>query len=97
MTTYLYVVLCADDTLYAGTTADIARRMQQHNGARPGGAKYTRSRRPVRLLLLWPYPNGTKAKRAEARFKRFARDKKDYYLKHGGVEGLWDNLGKATT
>ena len=46
----VYLLLCADGTLYCGVTTDVRRRLEAHNGLRAGGAKYTRSRRPVRLL-----------------------------------------------
>ncbi|MBQ3893105.1 MAG: GIY-YIG nuclease family protein [Mailhella sp.] len=45
----VYLVRCADGSLYCGITTDLARRIAMHNGDLPGGAKYTRSRRPVRL------------------------------------------------
>ena len=44
---YTYVLLCADGTLYTGWTNDLPRRLEAHNAGR--GAKYTRSRLPVRL------------------------------------------------
>ena len=47
---YVYLLRCADDTLYAGCTNDPPRRLQQHNAGQ--GAKYTRSRRPVSLVYL---------------------------------------------
>ena len=45
----VYLLLCADGTLYCGVTTDVRRRLDEHNGLRAGGAKYTRGRRPVRL------------------------------------------------
>lgn len=46
----VYLVECADHTLYCGVTKDTERRVAQHNGEKRGGARYTRSRRPVRLV-----------------------------------------------
>ena len=46
----VYMVECADGTLYTGVSTDIVRRIRQHNGELKGGAGYTRSRRPVRLV-----------------------------------------------
>ncbi len=46
---YVYIVRCADDSLYCGITTNILRRLEQHNGQKSGGAKYTRGRRPVEL------------------------------------------------
>lgn len=45
----VYIVVCADGTLYTGITNDLRRRLDEHNQG-PVGAKYTRSRRPVRLV-----------------------------------------------
>ena len=46
---YVYMVRCRDNTLYTGITTDLARRIEAHNRGK-NGAKYTRSRRPVRLV-----------------------------------------------
>ncbi len=45
----VYLLECADGTLYCGITTNVDRRLRQHNGQAPGGARYTRGRRPVRL------------------------------------------------
>jgi len=45
---YVYIVRCSDNSLYCGITTDLARRVSEHNTSKKG-AKYTRSRRPVRL------------------------------------------------
>jgi len=47
----VYMVRCNDNSLYTGITTDIARRLRQHNNG-PGGARYTRSRRPV-TMVYW--------------------------------------------
>ena len=47
---HVYLLECADGTLYCGITTDLARRLAQHNGLASGGARYTSGRRPVRLL-----------------------------------------------
>ena len=47
---YVYLVRCADDSLYCGWTTDLKRRIDAHNGHISGGAKYTRGRRPVTLV-----------------------------------------------
>ena len=48
---HVYMVRCADNTLYAGVTNNLQRRIKQHNGELRGGARYTASRRPV--VLAW--------------------------------------------
>lgn len=71
-----YVLRCADDTLYAGITTDVLRRVSQHNGEQRGGAKYTRSRRPVVLLRTWACRDRSEASKLESRFKKLSRPEK---------------------
>lgn len=72
---YLYVVECADGTLYAGIATDVARRIEEHNSS-PKGARYTRSRRPVTLRASWPFADRSAASSAEWHFKRLTRRQK---------------------
>lgn len=72
---YLYVVECADDTLYTGITTDTERRVHEHNHT-SRAARYTRARRPVRLVARWPYPGRSEASRAEYAFKQLERSEK---------------------
>lgn len=70
----VYVLRCADGTLYAGATTNLARRLAAHR--RGAAAKYTRSRLPVRLVAWW-YPGSFDLARShEARFKRLTRNVK---------------------
>lgn len=71
---YVYLLRCADDTLYAGCTNDPQRRLQQHNAGQ--GAKYTRSRRPVTLVYLEQVEDHSQALRREAALKRLSRKEK---------------------
>jgi putative endonuclease len=71
---FLYVLHCADDTLYTGVTTDLARRVGEHNRGR--GARYTVGRRPVMLIGAWPFPDRGTAQRAEAQFRRLPRQEK---------------------
>ena len=72
---YLYVVECADGTLYTGITTDVKRRINEHNYSFKS-AKYTRSRRPVTLLMSVEHDNRSAAAKAEWRFKRLTRKQK---------------------
>ena len=72
----LYVLECADGTLYTGITTDITRRVRQHNGEIKGGAKYTRGRRPVRLLAIREAGTQSEAASAEWHFKQLRRPQK---------------------
>ena len=72
---FVYMVECADGTLYTGCTTDVERRVREHNGS-PKGAKYTRSRRPVALRLVMTCADRSEAQRVEARLKRLTRAQK---------------------
>lgn len=72
---FMYVVECADDTLYTGITTDPDRRVHEHNNTR-AGARYTRARRPVELVGMWRYDSRSEASKAEYAFKQLARDEK---------------------
>ncbi|MER0124040.1 GIY-YIG nuclease family protein [Streptococcus sp. ZJ93] len=76
----MYVVKCADNTLYTGYTTDIAKRIATHNSGK--GAKYTRpqSRRPVELLYHESFPDKPSAMSAESLFKRKTRQQKLNYI-----------------
>jgi len=47
---FVYILRCADNSLYTGVTTDVNKRLDQHNGIDKYGAKYTRSRQPVKLV-----------------------------------------------
>jgi putative endonuclease len=65
---WVYVVRCADGSLYTGIARDPARRIGAHNDGR--GARYTRARRPVTLVFLEPASDRPAALRREAAIKR---------------------------
>ncbi|WP_099224425.1 GIY-YIG nuclease family protein [Listeria costaricensis] len=81
---YFYVLLCADGTYYGGYTTDVARREQEHNdGIR---CKYTKTRRPVKMIHFEKFATRSEATKAEAAFKKLSRVKKDRYLTENGGE-----------
>ena len=57
---YVYIVKCADDTLYTGISTQLERRIEEHNSS-DKGAKYTRVRRPVELVYSEEYPDRSAA------------------------------------
>ena len=75
----VYVLRCSDRSLYCGITNDLARRIKQHN--RGAGARYTRSRGPVKLVRSWPAENKSAALKAELAFKKLKRPTKLALLK----------------
>ncbi|MDD3190149.1 MAG: GIY-YIG nuclease family protein [Candidatus Pacebacteria bacterium] len=72
---YLYILKCADGTLYTGITVDLARRVEEHNFSKLG-AKYTKSRRPVELLFSKSFRTRSTATKEEARIKKLSREDK---------------------
>jgi putative endonuclease len=71
---FVYLLRCADDTLYCGWTTDIQRRLAAHHSGT--ASRYTRSRRPVELAVVIPVAGRSAALREEARIKRLTRDAK---------------------
>ncbi len=72
---YLYILQCADGTLYVGITTDLARRIKEHNSSTLG-AKYTRTRRPVKVVFSKSFPDRSLASREEFRVKKLSRVEK---------------------
>lgn len=72
---FMYVVECADGTLYTGITTDLKRRLNEHNFSNRG-AKYTRSRRPVKYRLTILCANQSDAAKKEIKFKKQTRKQK---------------------
>lgn len=71
----VYILRCRDQSLYTGMTADMARRLDEHN--RGVGAKYTRAKRPVSLAVAWTVGDRSTALRLEARLKKLSRAEKE--------------------
>tara|TARA_R110002072_G_scaffold31556_32_gene97209 strand:- start:2205 stop:2471 length:267 start_codon:yes stop_codon:yes gene_type:complete len=72
----VYLLRCADGTLYTGVARDVVRRLRQHNGELSGGSRYTRGRRPVTLLWSEAAPDRASAQRRERVIKRLPREQK---------------------
>ena len=72
---YVYVVACADGSLYAGYTTDVQRRVAQHNAGE--GAKYTRGRTPVELRHVERFGSRSAALSREAEIKSLSRGRKE--------------------
>jgi putative endonuclease len=72
---YLYILRCADDTLYTGITTDLERRVVEHNSSKLG-AKYTSARRPVSLIYSKEFADRTSASKEEYRIKQLSKAQK---------------------
>ena len=82
MSHFVYILRCADKTLYTGYTTDIDKRLKEHNGKGvtptelSAGAKYTRSRRPVKLVYQETFESKGEALSREYAIKQLDRTKK---------------------
>ncbi len=72
----VYILRCADNTLYTGVAKDLEKRLRQHNGELVGGPKYTSGRRPVSLLWWEAAENRSAAQQREAAIKKLGRVEK---------------------
>ena len=72
----VYLLRCADDSLYTGIARDVSRRLRQHNGERAGGARYTRGRRPVVLVWKEGCDSRSMALQREAAIRKLSRVQK---------------------
>ncbi len=71
----VYIIQCADSTLYTGITTDLERRIKEHNNSKLG-AKYTKIRRPVKLVYSQEFENRSEASKEESRIKKLSRQQK---------------------
>jgi len=74
---FVYILKCADDSLYTGIATDLERRISEHNGCGSVGAKYTRGRRPVVLAYQETVNTRSEALVRESEIKRLSRLKKE--------------------
>lgn len=72
---YVYLLKCADETLYVGITTDLVRRVNEHNLAKIG-ARYTKARRPVELMYSEKFNNRSEALKREYKIKQLSRKDK---------------------
>lgn len=80
---YVYVVRCANGSLYTGYTKDIEARMTAHNAGK--GGRYTRIHRPVELIVSWSFATKREALQIEYRIKQLSRQKKLELVQQPGI------------
>lgn len=78
---FVYIVRCADYTLYTGIAQDTVRRLIEHNEDNRLAARYTRARRPVQLVYVEPQPSRSAAAQREAAIKQLSRLAKEDLIK----------------
>ena len=82
---YVYILRCADESLYTGIATELERRVDEHNHSEKG-AKYTRTRRPVKLVYYEVYETRSLASRREYYIKkRLSRKEKLLLIATGGI------------
>jgi putative endonuclease len=77
---FVYILRCADESLYTGVTTDIEKRLKQHNGIEKNGAKYTRGRQPVRLVYQELSISRASACKREHAIKSLKRHEKELII-----------------
>jgi putative endonuclease len=80
---YVYILRCADESLYTGVATDLVARVSTHNAGK--GAKYTRGRRPVVLVYQEPAVDRAAAQRREAEIKRMSAQSKRQLVGRNGT------------
>ena len=85
MSHYVYMLRCSDDTIYSGYTVDIEKRVETHNSGK--GAKYTRARRPVKLVYYEEFEDKGDALRREIALKKMTRIQKENLISKFDLNG----------
>lgn len=75
MSYFVYILECSDNSLYTGITTNIEKRLNEHNTS-PKGAKYTKARRPVKLVYQEPAQDRSAASKREYAIKKLTKTKK---------------------
>ncbi len=74
---YVYIAKCSDGTFYTGYAINVIEREKEHNGlGKISGAKYTRTRRPVKIIHTEKFPTRSNAMKRELEIKKLSRSKK---------------------
>lgn len=74
---FVYLLRCADNTLYCGITTNLQKRLRQHNGELVGGAKYTKVRQPCELVYSEKSDSRSEASKREAAIKKLSKAAKE--------------------
>ena len=80
MSYFVYILECSDNSLYTGITTNIEKRLNEHNTSTKG-AKYTKARRPVKLVYQEPAQDRSAASKREYAIKKLTRIKKLQLIK----------------
>ena len=83
---YTYMLRCENNSIYTGITTDVERRMEEHLGKQPKGAKYTKSHKPEKLECVWESENKLLASKLEYRIKALTKVQKEDLIKNHILE-----------
>ena len=78
---FVYILRCADNSLYTGITTDVNKRLDQHNGVNKCGAKYTHGRRPVNLVYQESLNSRSSASKRECAIKSLKKPEKERLIR----------------
>jgi len=81
MTYFVYILRCSDKSLYCGVTNNLKRREKEHNTSKSKASRYTRLRRPVKLVYTEKFQTLQQAMRKERQIKKWSRAKKEALIK----------------
>ncbi len=84
---FVYILRCADQSLYIGQTNNLARREKEHNSG--GGALYTARRIPVKVVYTEKFLSRRNALNREKQIKSWSRKKKENLIKYGHPTKFW--------
>ncbi|MCI5997838.1 MAG: GIY-YIG nuclease family protein [Peptoniphilaceae bacterium] len=85
--TFVYILKCADDTLYTGYTTDLKKRLKTHNSKL--GAKYTRGRTPVKLVYFELCETKSEALKREKKIKKLKKSEKENMIQNFDTKNLF--------
>lgn len=95
---WVYIIRCADDSLYTGIAMDVERRFKEHRELNGKGAKYLRGKGPLRLVLKVPAGSRGAALKAEMKIKKLKKSQKEKLIKSPElVNDIIEKLGKTRT
>ena len=77
---FIYILRCSDNSLYCGQTNNLKRRIQEHNSD-DSKSKYTRARRPIKLVYFEKYKTVNEALKRECEIKKLTKEKKENLIK----------------
>ncbi len=77
---FVYMVRCIDNSLYTGVTTDLTRRLREHNGETANGARYTLTKRPVKLVYSELAADRSSAQKREHQIKQLSKESKNQLI-----------------